>query len=87
MSDCSAADVATIDEEVLLLHVLFEHSSQKPVLECAEESLHEAASAAARCRCYHHPLDGEGLRKICLHSNLHSEAPGTWVKDVKTCPG
>jgi len=67
MSDCSAAaDVVTIAEEVQLSHVLFEHSSQKAVVECDEGSLHEVASAAARCRCYHHPLC---LRKVCLHSN------------------
>ena len=72
---------------MLLSHVLSEHSIQKAVVECAEGSRNEVASAAVRCRCYHHPLDGECLRKVCLHSNEHSEAPGTWVKDVKTSPG
>ena len=87
MSDCSATDVATISEEVLLSHVLFGHSSLMPLVEAAEGSRYEVATAAARCRCYHRPLDGECPRKACLHSNLRSEAPDTLVKDVKTSPG
>ena len=69
MSDCSATDVATIGEEVLLSHVLFGHSTLMPLVEPAEGSRHEVATAAARCRCYHHPLDDDYLRKVCLHSN------------------
>jgi len=69
MSDCSATDVATIGEEVLLSHVLFGHSSLMQLVEPAEGSRYEVATAAARRRCYHHPLDGDCLRKVCLHRN------------------
>jgi hypothetical protein len=69
MSDCSATDVVTISEEVLLSHVLFGHSSLMPLVGVAEGSRHEVANAAAGCRCYLHSLDGECLRKACLHSN------------------
>jgi hypothetical protein len=69
MSDCSAIGVATIDEEVLLSHVLFGHSSLKPLVGVVERPRHEEATAAARYRCYHHPLDGGWLRKVCLHRN------------------
>ena len=49
MSDCcSAIGVATIDEGVLLSHVLFGHSSLKPVVGVAERPRHEVATATAR---------------------------------------